>query len=107
MLSGVSGKTDENYAGGICRVRVNKLSKILVFSQENAVLTDCKIDDHLIGHTRRQLAHGCDIMACLANARTTAKSQLSSARKRTDYPRAVFAGGSIMIVSSWARVSAA
>jgi hypothetical protein len=85
---------------------VNELCKVLVLGQQHPAFTHGKLD-HRLERQRNDLGHRTTSNPASRNARTSAKSQLSSARKRT-MPRLYDRSGSVrMKVSSCARTSAA
>ena len=94
-------KSQKYDAEGRFRSGIHKLSEIRILSQKNPLLVYGYVNNNRIVRAGCNVDHRHHVVPGIPQARTTRKSQLSSARKR------IHSCGSKSTVSSWAKVSAA
>ena len=81
---GRSRKTHEDNPTGAMSMREYELTKIFIFRNQDAVFADREIDHVGVFQSLCKFAHCQHVMPIVFSARTTPKSQLSSARNFND-----------------------
>ena len=107
VLRGSSGIPNENHSRARRGRGEHELAEILVFSQQDAPIAECPLDNHFIWSAQRDFGNGHDIVA--RRARVPAQPRSHSFRLQESASRAALSHPWFFSsrVSSWARVSAA
>jgi hypothetical protein len=76
-------KPNQDNSRGLASTRVREQTEVLVFSQKYSSFRTGQREDDFVINARIDLCDRRDVVASVAEALTTVKSQLSSARNRT------------------------